>query len=105
MRAGRNGIWVGAAVCSALALVTGVSGKDKDRMTAERKDGAVVIRTASGAPVLRYLFGKLPDGERAPAVDGTCFTHPLHTPSGDVVTDLAPADHPHHRGVFCAWVE
>jgi hypothetical protein len=37
-------------------------------------------------------------------VEGTCFTHPLYTPSGEVVTDLAPADHPHHRGVFCAWV-
>jgi hypothetical protein len=33
------------------------------------------------------------------------FFHPLTTPAGVVVTDLAPDDHRHHRGVFLAWVE
>jgi hypothetical protein len=27
------------------------------------------------------------------------------TPSGVVVTDVNPKDHPHHRGIFLAWVE
>jgi hypothetical protein len=66
--------------------------------------GRVRVSDTAGVPVLRYVFGSLPAGEPAPAVEGFDYTHPLHTPSGDVVTDLRPADHPHHRGIFCGWV-
>src|SRR5262245_33864808 len=38
-------------------------------------------------------------------VESGGFFHPVTTPSGAVVTDLAPVDHRHHRGVFLAWVE
>lgn len=31
------------------------------------------------------------------------FLHPLYLPDGTVITESAPADHPHHRGVFWAW--
>jgi methane monooxygenase PmoA-like len=73
--------------------------------TGERTESFVLLKAPNGSPVLRYLYGKLPGGEKGPSVEGTCYTHPLSTPSGEVVTDLAPADHPHHRGVFCAWVK
>ena len=33
------------------------------------------------------------------------FLHPLQTPSGAVVTDDFPPDHPHQHGVFLAWVD
>lgn len=33
------------------------------------------------------------------------YIHPFKTPAGAVVTDVAPADHTHHRGVFLGWVE
>jgi hypothetical protein len=39
------------------------------------------------------------------AVESACFFHPLCTPSGERTTDLAPEDHPHHRGVFFGFVE
>lgn len=52
--------------------------------------------------VLRYQTA-MPDGQRA-KVAGACYSHPLHSPAGDTLTDVGPADHPHHRGVFCAWV-
>jgi len=31
------------------------------------------------------------------------FLHPLYLPDGTIITENAPADHPHHRGVFWAW--
>jgi hypothetical protein len=38
-------------------------------------------------------------------IESAAFFHPFSTPSGTVVTDLAPSDHPHHRGIFMGWVE
>jgi hypothetical protein len=35
--------------------------------------------------------------------NSVCCFHPLNTPSGQRLTDLAPGDHHHHRGVFLAW--
>lgn len=77
---------------------------DDTRFTLSQDDHAILIRDPAGQPALRYLFGPVPAGERAPAVPGTAFTHPLWTPGGIVVTDVGAADHPHHRGVFCAWI-
>lgn len=31
------------------------------------------------------------------------FLHPLMLPDGTTITENAPDDHPHHRGVFWAW--
>jgi hypothetical protein len=31
------------------------------------------------------------------------FIHPLVAPSGAILTEDAPIDHPHHRGLFWAW--
>ena len=31
------------------------------------------------------------------------YLHPLTNPSGQVITEDFPDDHPHHRGVFWAW--
>ncbi len=64
-----------------------------------------LFRDAAGRPMARYMTGALPAGEKRPSVAGSCFTFPIHTPSGVDVTDLGPADHPHHRGVFCGWVK
>lgn len=33
----------------------------------------------------------------------TNYLHPLYLPDGTVITENAPADHPHHRGIFWAW--
>ena len=86
-------------------LARRVGAEDAMEFRGERTDDLVVLRTAAGKPVLRYVHDKLPSGEPPPSVPGTCFTHPVYTPAGEIVTDLAPADHPHHRGVFCAWIE
>ena len=57
----------------------------------------------NGRTMVTYQL-KAPAGAGLPVESGGFF-HPVTTPSGVVVTDLAPADHRHHRGVFLAWVE
>ncbi len=70
--------------------------------TTDKIPGAIVVK-AGGAEVLRYQLEKPADSKLA--VEGACYFHPLTTPSGISVTDVAPSDHPHHRGIFLAWVE
>jgi hypothetical protein len=44
--------------------------------------------------------------ERTQAVgQSACYFHPLTSPKGVVLTEVAPKDHPHHRGIFFGWVE
>ena len=89
----------------AMSLIASHSRAAEDsasRITAGRKGDAVVV-TAGDREVLRYQLKK-PADVKLP-VDSGCYFHPVSTPSGVVVTDVAPPDHPHHRGIFLAWVE
>ena len=73
-----------------------------DRLYSVLPDGTGVLVTAPGGQtVLRYVAQR-PLGTKltAPSV---CCLHPIYTPGGTRATDFAPADHPHHRGVFLAW--
>ncbi|HUF61246.1 MAG TPA: DUF6807 family protein [Verrucomicrobiales bacterium] len=69
----------------------------------EREENRIVARTAQGPVVAEYRLQAPPDAGLT--VESGGFFHPLSTPGGAVATDLAPPDHPHHRGVFLAWVE
>jgi hypothetical protein len=71
-------------------------------MAVQKSSDALTVK-AGDKLVLRYNRIK-PTDAKLP-IDSACYFHPLATPSGVVVTDVAPADHPHHRGVFLAWVE
>ncbi len=46
-----------------------------------------------------WQFNHLGDGKEK----GVPYFHPLATPSGTVLTDRRPADHPWHRGLRFAW--
>lgn len=72
-------------------------------LSAAREPGAVVVRTAEGREVLRYSL-EHPAGSDLPG-ESACYFHPFATPRGIVLTDVAPADHRWHRGVFLAFVE
>jgi len=61
----------------------------------------VELKTPDGRTVFQYLTRK-PENTRLLAASA-CYFHPLNTPSGERVTDVAPGDHRHHRGVFLAW--
>jgi hypothetical protein len=60
-----------------------------------------VLKTPDGRTVFRYMTKKpVPTKLTANSV---CCLFPLKTPSGEDVVEFAPADHPHHRGVFLTW--
>jgi Methane oxygenase PmoA len=60
-----------------------------------------VLEAPDGRATLTYLTAK-PEGSNLRANSACCF-HPVTAPSGERVTDLAPGDHVHHRGIFLAW--
>jgi len=70
--------------------------------SALQQQGAIRVFNL-GQPVLTYQLER-PADSKLP-VEGACYFHPVMTPSGVVVTDVNPKDHPHHRGIFLAWVE
>jgi hypothetical protein len=59
------------------------------------------LKAPDGRTALAYLVRK-PEGIPL-AGNSVCCFHPLNTPSGERVTDIAPSDHRDHRGVFFAW--
>jgi hypothetical protein len=91
-----------AAIVGVVSLLAGDAAAADAAIGAARTNDAVVV-TSGGHDVVRYQLKK-PADVKLP-VDSGCYFHPLTTPAGVVITDVAPADHPHHRGVFLAWVE
>lgn len=53
--------------------------------------------------LFRYQLKRPASG--GPSVESGGYISVLTTPSGTRVTDVGPADHPHHRGIFLGWVE
>lgn len=93
-------------LAAAAALgVHGAAGQEKEQFTGTRTESAVLLKSPAGNPILRYVREHPEGDEPAPAVEGACYTYPLYTPSGEVVSDLAPKDQPHLRGVFCGWMQ
>lgn len=89
----------GTSLWSHVVLADG----EEPKFTGDADEDRVLLSNPEGKPVLRYVRQRL-EGEPAPSVEGACYTHPLYTPFGEIVTEVAPKDHPHHRGIFCAWV-
>jgi hypothetical protein len=83
-------------------LALGVLLQAKPEFTVEAAGDAVVVKDR-GKEMLRYQLQK--PANSALAVESACYFHPLTTPSGAVLTDVAPSDHKHHRGIFMAWFE
>jgi formylglycine-generating enzyme required for sulfatase activity/serine/threonine protein kinase len=61
----------------------------------------LLVKAPDGRPVFRYLTQKPADSQCTS--NSACYFHPVFTPGGEVITDIAPSDQPHHRGVFLAW--
>ena len=84
-------------------LVSAIRAAAQDaNMTTAREGGAMIVK-AGGKEVLRYQLERPADSKLQ--LDSVAYFHPVMTPSGVVMTDVAPSDHPHHRGIFLAWVE
>src|SRR5437868_5623114 len=65
---------------------------DPSGMTLKAPDGRVVFTYLTRKPENIPLEG-----------NSACCFHPVNTPSGERVTDIAPGDHRDHRGMFFAW--
>ncbi len=89
-----TGMVAGAAMRGRARMQTGAYTLDTDPLGKALKDG-------NGRTVFVYMT-KRPDNPNFWA-NSTCCFHPLFTPSGERITDFAPGDHHHHRGVFLAW--
>jgi len=84
-------------------LVIGISVRaDEIAVKTIKETGMVSVRLAD-KPVATYQLE--PEKNTKLSVASGCYFHPLMTPGGIAVTEVGPADHPHHRGVFLAWVE
>src|SRR2546422_9879576 len=74
----------------------------QDEMTFGKSDDVIYVKSGT-RQILGYQLRK--PAESKLAVESACYFHPLATPSGAVLTDVAPADHKHHRGIFLAWFD
>jgi hypothetical protein len=83
-------------------LAIGLLLQEKDAFTIDKTADAVTVK-ALGKEVLGYQLRKPADSKLS--VESACYFHPFTTPSGVVITDVAPADHKHHRGIFLAWFD
>lgn len=87
-----------------LALFSSAQAAEPTFNVTETEDAIVITRGSS--PVLTYHKAVVPPPEGAdPAFARSGFIHPLHSPSGAVLTGIHPKDHFHHLGLWHAWVE
>jgi len=74
---------------------------DMPRYSLTRTTTGYDLATPDGRAALSYLTD-VPADCGLTANSACCF-YPLLTPSGQEVVDMAPDDHPHHRGLFLTW--
>jgi len=90
-----------AAAAAGLGLTARAGGVSQAAYTLVPETCGQTLKTPDGRVVFQYMTRK-PEQTNLRANSVCCF-HPLNTPSGERLTDLAPGDHYHHRGVFLAW--
>ena len=90
------------AILVTVLAVQGTAGAGSD-LRVGRSAEHISIAPQVGEPLVQYWLK--PPEESPLTVESAAFFHPLKTPSGNTVTELAPPDHPHHRGVFLGFVE
>ena len=93
-------VMVCAAVGGCFVYVEEVQ-KGRSRYSLAPDKHGVLLKAPNGKTVFRYMTKK--PKKTNLAANSVCCFHPLNTPSGQRLTDLAPGDHHHHRGVFLAW--
>ncbi|MBW3621938.1 MAG: PmoA family protein [Armatimonadetes bacterium] len=65
-------------------------------LSAHVEDPGRITLTSLTGPIFTYHYG---------AEVGKPYLHPLYTPSGSVLTSVAPEYAPGHRGVFFGWAD
>jgi len=71
-----------------------------------RETPEAIVVTRGTLPLLTYHTAEVPPPEGTdPIFRRSGFIHPLHAPSGGVVTSIHAPDHIHHMGLWHAWVQ
>ena len=94
-------LFVSLFINSCTLVPTTVVTDTEKTFTLAKDAHGMVLKTPDGRTVLRYMTKK--PKKTNLAANSVCCFHPVNTPSGVRLTDLAPGDHHHHRGVFLAW--
>jgi hypothetical protein len=102
LRLNRRDLLGGALAAGAFLGTRSAAGAPRAQFMAERAEDALLVKSTSGKTVLRYVRRRAPR-DRSSGAEGACYTHPIYTPAGELVTDVAPAEH--LRGVFCGWAD
>jgi hypothetical protein len=90
------------ALSGAVAVGASLGASQQSRAyTLEDIAAGKTLKDAQGRVVLSYLTSK-PEGVPL-AGNSVCCIHPFNTIGGVAATDIAPADHRDHRGIFFAW--
>jgi hypothetical protein len=87
-----------AALVALGGCATATQREGHGKIAAESTSDGVAL-TEDGRPVLFYRRVPEPGREAWRAH----YLHPVYSVAGAVITEDAPPDHPHHRGVFWAW--
>ena len=85
-----------------LFLILANAAAAENLLVVERGSSALHFKNPAGVVAASYNLSPAHPG--LPVKSGGYF-HPFKTPAGLVLTEVAPADHPHHRGIFLGWVE
>jgi len=88
-------------------LVPGLS-VDVAVVEVTKNDTSLEIQSqmAGNKKVLRYNHAPVPPPEgQSPLFTRSAFIHPLWSPTGDVLTNIHPADHIHHLGIWMPWTK
>ncbi|MFA5192008.1 MAG: DUF6807 family protein [Verrucomicrobiia bacterium] len=94
----RRALWLSLLTVAAVATTQTMQAAN---YTLVPDDYGMTLKSPEGRVVFTYMTRK-PEKTNL-AANSTCCFHPLNTPSGERLSDLAPGDHHHHRGVFLAW--
>ncbi|MHC4110170.1 MAG: DUF6807 family protein [Planctomycetota bacterium] len=70
------------------------------------KDDSVLQIRQGDTKILQYNHAPVPPPEgKDPLYTRSGFIHPLWSPTGDVLTEIHPADHIHHVGIWMPWTK
>ncbi|MBL9200913.1 MAG: PmoA family protein [Opitutaceae bacterium] len=70
-------------------------------------DGGHLRVSVGGAPALVFRLKRddLPREGITPHIVRAGYVHPVFSPSGKIVTDDYPSNHPHHHGIWAPWTK
>ena len=70
------------------------------------KDNSVLLIRRGDRKILQYNHAPVPPPEgKSELYTRSGFIHPLWSPTGAVLTDMHPADHIHHLGIWMPWTK